>query len=71
MELTDAGRHHVTDCYTGGVDAHLARGRVIRDNHFEGFWCAAGLSEHAVHFWSAGRDTLARARVVAEARSSR
>lgn len=58
IELTDAGRPGVTDCYTGGIDAHLAWGWEIRDNHIEGFWCEAGLSEHAVHFWNGARDTL-------------
>ncbi|HWB75786.1 MAG TPA: hypothetical protein VG755_12550 [Nannocystaceae bacterium] len=58
LELTDEGRNHVTDCYTGGIDAHLARGWVVRDNHIEGFWCAQGLSEHGVHVWNSGRDTL-------------
>jgi hypothetical protein len=56
--MTDAGRSHVEDCYTGGIDAHSAWGWVVRDNYFEGFWCDAGLSEHAVHFWVTGRDTL-------------
>jgi hypothetical protein len=58
VELTDEGRPQVTDCYTGGIDAHSARGWVIRDNYFEGFWCDQGLSEHAIHFWVTGRDTL-------------
>ena len=59
IELTDAGRPHIRDnCYTGGVDAHQARGWVIRDNVIEGFWCNSGLSEHGVHFWRGGRDTL-------------
>jgi len=58
VELSDAGRTQVTDCYTGGIDAHSARGWVIRDNSFEGFWCEQGLSEHAIHFWVTGRDTL-------------
>jgi hypothetical protein len=58
IELTDAGRTHIrNNCYTGGVDAHQSRGWVVRDNTIEGFWCAAGLSEHAVHFWKASRDT--------------
>jgi hypothetical protein len=59
LELTDAGRSQVRDdCYTGGIDAHQARGWVVRDNLIEGFWCPTGLSEHAVHFWRGGRDTL-------------
>lgn len=58
IEMTDEGRTHVTDCYTGGIDAHLARGWVVRDNTIRGFWCEAGLSEHAVHVWNSGRDTV-------------
>ncbi|MFT5584480.1 MAG: hypothetical protein ACI9VR_002065 [Cognaticolwellia sp.] len=58
LELTDAGRAQVrNNCYTGGVDAHQARGWEIRDNRIEGFWCESGLSEHGVHFWRGGRDT--------------
>jgi hypothetical protein len=56
--LTDAGRAHVSDCYTGGIDAHQSRGWVVRDNTIRGFWCDQGLSEHAVHFWRGSRDTL-------------
>lgn len=59
IELTDAGRPIVeNNCYTGGIDAHAARGWVVRDNYIEGFWCDEGLSEHAIHFWVTGRDTL-------------
>jgi hypothetical protein len=59
IELTDAGRPHIrNDCYTGGVDAHQARGWVIRDNVIEGFWCDSGLSEHGIHMWRGCRDTL-------------
>ncbi len=58
IELTDAGRTHIrNDCYTGGVDAHQARGWVIRDNLIEGFWCSSGLAEHGIHLWRASRDT--------------
>jgi hypothetical protein len=56
--MTDAGRERVSDCYTGGIDAHLARGWWVHHNHIEGFFCAQGLSEHAVHFWNSGRDTV-------------
>lgn len=60
IELTDAGRTQIrNNCYTGGVDAHQSRGWVVRDNRIEGFWCDAGLSEHAIHFWVGSRDTLA------------
>lgn len=59
IELTNCGRPQIrNDCYTGGIDAHQARGWVVRDNRIEGFWCPQGLSEHAVHFWRASRDTL-------------
>jgi hypothetical protein len=40
------------------VDAHQARDWVIRDNTIEGFWCNTGLSEHAIHLWRGGRDTV-------------
>lgn len=58
IELTAEGRPHVTDCYTGGIDAHLAQGWTIRDNTITGFWCESGLSEHGVHVWNSGRDTV-------------
>lgn len=58
IELTDTGRAQIRDnCYTGGVDAHQSRGWTIRDNRIEGFWCEAGLSEHAIHLWRGCRDT--------------
>lgn len=59
IELTGAGRPNVrNNCYTGGVDAHGARGWTIRDNLIEGFYCASGLSEHGVHFWTGSRGTI-------------
>lgn len=66
LELTDAGRSMVTDCYTGGIDAHLAWGWEIRDNRIEGFWCDAGLSEHGVHFWNGARDTVVERNVIVD-----
>ena len=67
LELTDAGRPQIKDnCYTGGVDGHSARGWQIRDNHIEGFWCAEGLSEHAVHMWVTCRDTLVERNVIVD-----
>lgn len=66
VELTDAGRPHVTDCYTGGIDAHRAWGWVVRRNFFKGFWCDQSLSEHAVHFWTTSRDTLVEENVIVD-----
>jgi hypothetical protein len=62
FRLTDRGRPHIPSnflpCYTGGIDAHGARGWVVRLNRFEDLRCADGLAEHAVHFWTGSRDTL-------------
>jgi hypothetical protein len=74
IEMTDAGRAKVLQingsCYTGGVDGHWSRGWVIRDNIIKGFWCATGLAEHGVHFWTGSRDTLVeRNRFVDNARA--
>ncbi len=67
IELTDAGRAEIRDgCYTGGVDAHQAWGWVVRRNRIAGFWCDDGLSEHAVHFWQASRDTVVEENVIVD-----
>ncbi len=67
IELTDLGRLQVRDnCYTGGIDAHAARGWEVARNRIEGFWCPAGLSEHGVHFWRASRDTLVEQNVIVD-----
>jgi hypothetical protein len=62
FKLTDRGRPHVRSdflpCYTGGIDAHGARGWVVRLNRFDNIRCREGLAEHAVHFWTGSRDTL-------------
>jgi len=63
LELTDAGRPHVVPdpggCYTGGLDAHQARGWHVRWNEFRGIYCTnGGLAEHAIHAWTSSRDTL-------------
>ncbi len=59
IELTDVGRPYIrNNCYTGGVDGHQAQDWVVRDNLIRGFWCDAGLSEHAVHFWRGSRDPV-------------
>ena len=68
IELTAQGRPLIDPggggCYTGGIDAHKARGWVVRDNRIEGFWCDSGLAEHAVHFWTGSRDTLVQRNVL-------
>ena len=66
IELTDAGRPNVRSCYTGGIDAHQARGWLIRRNRIDGFWCPEGLSEHGVHFWSSSRDTVVEENVIVD-----
>jgi hypothetical protein len=62
FRLTDRGRPHVPSdflpCYTGGIDAHGARGWIVRLNRFEDIRCREGLAEHAVHFWTGSRDTF-------------
>jgi hypothetical protein len=61
FRLTERGRPRVSTvlpCYTGGVDAHGARGWAVRLNRFEGIRCTEGLAEHAIHFWTGSRDTL-------------
>lgn len=59
LELTATGRPMVrNNCYTGGIDAHGASDWQIRDNVIEGFYCAHGLSEHGIHFWTGSRKTL-------------
>ncbi len=69
FRLTDAGRPMIErspgGCYTGGIDAHSSRDWVVRDNRFEDIYCAGeGLAEHAIHFWSASRDTLVERNVI-------
>lgn len=57
--LSASGRGNVrNNCYTGGVDGHQAQNWKIRNNHFEGFWCPSGLSEHAVHMWQESAGTV-------------
>jgi len=67
LELTDTGRTQIRDnCYTGGIDAHQARGWIVRRNRIDGFWCDDGLSEHAIHFWRCSRDTLVEENVITD-----
>jgi hypothetical protein len=67
--MTAEGRTHVEDepggCYTGGIDAHGARGWTVRGNRFAGIHCENGsLAEHAIHFWRGSRDTLVENNVI-------
>jgi hypothetical protein len=67
--MTDAGRPHVErtpgGCYTGGIDAHSARGWIVRQNVFRDIYCAGeGLAEHAIHFWVGSRDTVVERNVI-------
>ena len=67
LRLTVAGRPRVSTvlpCYTGGIDAHAARGWAVRLNRFSGIYCKEGLAEHAVHFWVGSRDTLVERNVI-------
>ena len=65
LEMTDVGRTYVrNNCYTGGIDIHQARGWQIYANVFSGFWCASGLSEHAIHAWTGSRDTIVDRNVI-------
>jgi len=65
VELTDEGRPFIRDsCYTGGIDAHRARGWSVADNVIRGFWCPVGLAEHGIHFWRNSRDTVVERNVV-------
>ena len=65
FELTDLGRSFIrNNCYTGGFDLHQGRGWQLYGNTFSGFWCASGLSEHAIHAWNGSRDTFIERNVI-------
>ncbi|MBX7192552.1 MAG: hypothetical protein K1X94_10865 [Sandaracinaceae bacterium] len=71
FEMTDEGRPYVEravgGCYTGGIDAHMARGWRVAENRFVGIYCAGeGLAEHAVHFWVGSRDTVVERNVIVD-----
>lgn len=67
IRLTATGRGQIRDnCYTGGIDAHAARNWKFRDNRIEGFWCPAGLSEHAIHCWKGCRDVTVERNVLVD-----
>jgi hypothetical protein len=60
--MSRAGRRHIErafGCYTGGIDAHLARRWRVRDNSFSGIYCEDGeVAEHAIHFWNGSSGTI-------------
>jgi hypothetical protein len=62
FEMTPTGRTRIErafGCYTGGIDAHGARGWTVRRNTFVGIYCEDGeVAEHAIHLWRGARDTL-------------
>lgn len=67
--MTPAGVPHVEPnpggCYTGGIDAHGAKGWIVRLNQFKDIHCTNGsLAEHAIHFWTGSRDTLVENNVI-------
>ena len=65
FELTDVGRTFIRNsCYTGGVDIYQGRGWQIYGNTFSGFWCASGISGHAILAWNGSRDTLADRNII-------
>jgi hypothetical protein len=73
LTLTAAGRAYVPTnphnagypCYTGGIDAHAARGWHVVRNRFEGIYCDVdSLAEHAIHFWHCGRDQVIEQNVI-------
>ncbi len=67
LELTDVGRPFIrNNCYTGGLDAHLATGWLVRRNLIEGFWCTTGLSEHGIHMWRQCVDTVVEENLVVD-----
>jgi hypothetical protein len=70
FRMTAAGRGNIErafGCYTGGIDAHGARGWRVRRNRFEGIYCEDGqVAEHAVHFWRRSRDTLVEHNVIVD-----
>jgi hypothetical protein len=72
LELTDAGRPFVSQsprpCYTGGIDAHQARGWHVHDNTVQGYYCATSFSDPAIFFWTGSRDTLVERNVVLDSR---
>jgi len=54
-------------CYTGGIDAHAARGWHVVRNRFDGIYCDVdSLAEHAIHFWHCGRDQVIEQNVVTD-----
>ena len=68
FRMTSEGRRNIErafGCYTGGIDAHAARGWVVRRNRFRGIYCEDGeVAEHAIHFWRGSHGTLVERNVI-------
>jgi hypothetical protein len=52
------------DYYTGGIDAHAARGWTVKDNIFRNIQRNGRTMEHAIHFWRKSRDTVIERNVI-------
>jgi hypothetical protein len=56
--FTATGRANVEPvCYTGAIDVHGGLDWIVRNNLIQGFWCATGLPDPAIHFWNGSRNT--------------
>jgi hypothetical protein len=68
FELSDAHRPFVRGgCDTGGIDAYGARGWVVRDNTFSGYWCSTSLANPNIRFWRGSRDTVITRNILVDA----